>query len=165
MSSSASAAPSAFAIAKELYNRSPGLSKLRLHKLLFFIQAEHLAWYGNPAFPETIEAWEIGPVVADIWHDWPGRGERSRSIPQDLDNVMRSVVVRFRGKSGKELVALVREEGPWVDVTEGGTVVANQVITHEAMREYALRLPKELEPLREALKDHPRDRPFVADPH
>lgn len=164
MSSSTNAVSSAFAIAKELYSRIPRLSKLNLHKLLFFIQAEHLAWYGTPAFTEGIEAWENGPVVADVWHDRPSRGARSRCIPQDLDNVMRSVVARFRARRGKDLVALVHVEGPWVEVTEGGTVIGNQIITHEAMREYALRLPKELEPLREALKDHPRDRQFVADP-
>ncbi len=164
MTSSTSAASSAFAIANELLNRNPRLSKLKLHKLLFFIQAEHLAWYGHPAFPESIEAWKNGPVVADVWHDMASRGARSRSIPQSLDDVMRSVAARFRGKSGKDLVALVHEEGPWVDVTEGGTVVENQIITHEAMREYAQRLPKELVPIREALKDHPRDRTFVADP-
>lgn len=163
MSISAGAASSAFAIADELLNRNPRLSKLKLHKLLFFIQAEHLAWYGAPAFPESIEAWKNGPVVADVWHDRPSKGARSRSIPQDLDDVMRSVVARFRGKSGKDLVALVHEEGPWVEVTEGGTVVANQIIPHEAMREYAKRLPKELEPIRDALKDHPRGRKFVAD--
>ncbi|WP_419927644.1 Panacea domain-containing protein [Candidatus Poriferisocius sp.] len=164
MSSSTNAGSSAFAIAKELYNRIPRLSKLNLHKLLFFIQAEHLAWYGNPAFTESIEAWENGPVVAEVWHDRPSRGARSRSIPQDLDNVMRSVVARFRGTRSNDLVALVHEEGPWVEATAGGTVIANQIITYEAMREYAQQLPKELEPLREALKDHPRDRPFVADP-
>lgn len=164
MSNSTSAASSAFAIADELLNRSRRLSKLKLHKLLFFIQAEHLAWYGAPAFSESIEAWKNGPVVADVWHDRPSRGARSRSIPQDLDDVMRSVVARFRGKSGKDLVALVHEEGPWVEVTKGGTVVANQIITHEAMRAYAQRLPKELEPVRDALKDHPRGRTFVADP-
>ncbi len=164
MSSSTNAASSAFAIAKELYSRSPRLSRLNLHGLLFFIQAEHLAWYGTPAFTESIEAWETGPVVAEVWHDRPSRGARSRSIPQGLDNVMRSVVARFRGNRVKDLVALVHEEGPWVEATEGGTVIANQIITHEAMREYAQQLPKELEPLREALKDHPRDRTFVADP-
>lgn len=164
MSNSTSAASSAFAIAKELYNRHPRLTKLKLHKLLFFIQAEHLAWYGAPAFSENIEAWENGPVVADVWRDRASKGARSRDIPQNLDNVMRSVVARFRGKSGKDLVALVHEEGPWVEVTEGGTVIANQIITHEAMRKYAQQLPKELEPVREALKDHPRDRAFVADP-
>ena len=37
MSISASAASSAFAIADELLNRNPRLSKLKLHKLLFFI--------------------------------------------------------------------------------------------------------------------------------
>lgn len=163
MSTSASAASSAFAIADELRNRNPRLSNLKLHKLLFFIQAEHLAWYSTPAFPESIEAWKNGPVVADVWHDRPSKGARSRSIPDDLDDVMRSVVARFRGKSGKDLVALVHEEGPWVEATKGGTVVKNQIITHEAMREHAMRLPKELEPIRDALKGHPRDRKFVAD--
>lgn len=167
MSDDTSAASNAFAIAGALRSRHRRLSKLKLHKLLFFIQSEHLAWYGIPAFPEEIEAWDNGPVVADLWHkekyEGVGTGDGGLGIPEDLDNVMKIVLARYRGMSGKDLVEIVHREGPWVDITKGGSDVANQTISHDAMRQYAAQLPEEHEAIRNALSKHPRNRPFAAD--
>ncbi len=163
MSHEAGAASSAFAISKELKRRRPRIRNLKLHKLLFFIQAEHLAWYGIPAFSENIEAWKKGPVVADVWRGKPAPGAESRDIPEQTNNVMTSVLARFAGKGGGDLVDLTHDAGPWVDVTDGGANINNQIITHEAMKRYAQQLPEEWQPLREALRDAPRDREFIAD--
>lgn len=163
MNHAPTAASSAFAIARELKRRRRKLRPLRLHKLLFFIQAEHLAWYGVPAFSEEIQAWKKGPVVADVWRKSPAPGAELLSIPESTGNVISSVLARFAGEGGSSLMDLTHEAGPWVDATNGGTDVNNQVITHEALREYALRLPEEWQPLREALNNTPRDHKFVAD--
>ncbi len=167
MSDKTNAASSALAVANALRSRHRRLSNLKLHKLLFFIQSEHLAWYGIPAFPEKIEAWDNGPVVADLWHkekrEGVGTFDGGPDVPEDLDNVIRLILARYRGMSGKDLVDIVHNEGPWVDITKGGTDIANQTIPHKAMRQYAAQLPEEHEDIRSALSEHPRNRPFVSD--
>ncbi|MCQ3815263.1 MAG: SocA family protein [Acidimicrobiia bacterium] len=63
--------------------RRPRIRKVRLHKLLYYVQGYHLAWQGEPAFPDDIEAWESGPVVASLWHAENCRGQgRSATRPR-----------------------------------------------------------------------------------
>ena len=166
MTKDMSASLSAFKIAGVLRSRHRRLRKVKLHKLLFFIQAEHLAWYGTPAFPEKIEAWKMGPVVASLWRR-EDRGQHStasqQDLPSGLESVIHAVLARYRGASGKDLSAITHNEGPWFEITDGGKEINNQEIPHDVMREYAQRLPEELEAVRGALEDHPRGRPFVAD--
>ena len=43
------------------------ISNLKLQKLLYLAQGFFLAIYGEPLFPEHIEAWTHGPVVPEIY--------------------------------------------------------------------------------------------------
>lgn len=45
------------------------LTNLKLQKLLYFAQVEHLKKYGKPLFSDPIEAWKYGPVVKSVY-DW-----------------------------------------------------------------------------------------------
>src|SRR5438132_1055687 len=42
------------------------LRQMKLHKLLYFVQAGSLSWFGAPAFEEPIEAWIYGPVTRRV---------------------------------------------------------------------------------------------------
>ena len=42
-------------------------SRLKLLKLLYYVQGYHLAMFGTPIFDEKIEAWLHGPVVPEVW--------------------------------------------------------------------------------------------------
>lgn len=42
-------------------------SRLKLLKLLYYVQGYHLAMFGTPIFGEKIEAWLHGPVVPEVW--------------------------------------------------------------------------------------------------
>ena len=46
------------------------MTNLRINKMLYFSQGMHLAKEGQPLFPNEIEAWPLGPVVADIYHKY-----------------------------------------------------------------------------------------------
>lgn len=54
-------------IAAALRERLPGIGSMKLHKLLYYCQGIHLAHVGEPVFPETISAWDMGPVVGSLW--------------------------------------------------------------------------------------------------
>lgn len=120
-------------VASELRRRLPGLGAVKLHKLLYYCQGWHLAWTGEPMFRESIEAWDVGPVVADLWHD-EDKGRRA-SAPVPVDDSARAtinyVVARYGQLTGRDLVHLTHAEAPWRDASENGQ--PNPVISSEAM--------------------------------
>ena len=40
---------------------------MKLQKLAFYSQAQHLAQYGSSLFPEDFEAWRGGPVAPELY--------------------------------------------------------------------------------------------------
>jgi len=57
------------------------LSNLKLQKLCYYAQGCHLAAEGSALFGETIEAWQHGPVVPDLYKIYKVYG--SGPIPRD----------------------------------------------------------------------------------
>lgn len=45
---------------------SEPMTAMKLHKLLYYCQGWHLAWYGQALFAERIEAWKHGPVLPQV---------------------------------------------------------------------------------------------------
>lgn len=56
----------------ELANKTPehDLTNLKIQKLLYYAQGRFLAATGSPLFDDKIEAWQYGPVVADVYHQF-----------------------------------------------------------------------------------------------
>jgi uncharacterized phage-associated protein len=106
---------SAHDVAAALRDRLPGLPKKKLHKLLYYCQGHHLAQFDEPLFAETISAWDMGPVVGQLWKE-EKTGERQRA-PHRLDeaqlNTIGYVVSRYGGLSGRDLENLTHSEMPW----------------------------------------------------
>ncbi|WP_033916605.1 Panacea domain-containing protein [Campylobacter sputorum] len=42
-------------------------SRLKLLKLLYYVQGYHLAMFNAPLFNDKIEAWLHGPVIPEVW--------------------------------------------------------------------------------------------------
>jgi len=58
------------------------LSHLRLQKLLFYVQGWSLAKRNAPMFPDKIEAWAHGPVVAKLFPTFADY--KSDTIPSEI---------------------------------------------------------------------------------
>lgn len=156
---------SAAAVATEIRRRRPRIGKAKLHKLLYYVQGYHLAWEGGPAFNDDIEAWERGPVVASLWHaEKHGVQVRPEPLPQSVNNIVTNVLCRFGNETGASLIAATHDEGPWLNATQGGTVVANQLISHQSLIDFFSIESPEVQRLREALDAVRDDSPFVPDP-
>lgn len=46
------------------------MTNMRVNKLLYFAQGVHLSQAGQPLFPDELEAWPFGPVVASVYHQY-----------------------------------------------------------------------------------------------
>jgi uncharacterized phage-associated protein len=110
---------SAQAIAAEIRRRLPGVPSKKLHKLLYYAQGHHAATFNEPLFSETISAWDMGPVVAQLW--WlENQRNPALSVPKvGLDeaelNTIGYVLSRYGKLSGSELERLTHTEAPWID--------------------------------------------------
>jgi uncharacterized phage-associated protein len=97
-----------------------GMTPLRLHKLLYYCQGWHLAWYGRPLFAERIEAWRYGPVVPDVYAQPWGQGrEVIPDVPatDDLSAAERGSVEQVWREYGRYSAHGLRDmthlERPW----------------------------------------------------
>jgi uncharacterized phage-associated protein len=54
------------------------LTPMKLQKLIFFAHGWHLALYDEPLIADPVEAWQFGPVVPTIYHEF--KHERSGAI-------------------------------------------------------------------------------------
>jgi uncharacterized phage-associated protein len=107
----------ASAVAAALRRRLPGLPTKKLHKLLYYCQGHHLAAFGQPLFAETISAWDMGPVVGQLWHAEKHDPRPDAEMPASLDeaalNTVGYVVSRYGALSGLDLENLTHAETPW----------------------------------------------------
>ncbi len=111
------AVASAHDVAAELRKRLPGLPTKKLHKLLYYCQGHHLATFGSPLFSETISAYDMGPLVGQLWHR--EKNGEAPPPPGDLHeaelNTIGYVVSRYGALTGGDLERLTHSEVPWLD--------------------------------------------------
>lgn len=120
-----------------------GVSNLRLQKLLYFVQAYYLAFTDShePCFSDVIEAWEFGPVVPQVYHEFKCYGSGniptinsyfdydenaiwsikripyvSNVIPENDKKIIQGVVEQFSNYSTSALVELTHKQKPWRSV-------------------------------------------------
>lgn len=129
---------SAFDVAAALRAESPGLPAVKLQKLLYYCQGHYLAWFSEPFFAEAIEAWDMGPVVADLW-----RAEnRGNPAPprQELGNrelnTVGYVLSRYGKLTGRDLEHLSHSEDPWRDANIDRRPRGAVRIEHDALIRY-----------------------------
>lgn len=120
---------------------------MKLQKLAFYSQAQHLAQYGSSLFPEDFEAWRGGPVAPELYalHRGmflirPGElvsGDSSALTDAERD-LIDGVCSALGGMTGAELSEQTHREDPWLHAREGlrASAPSDAVITQEAMRRY-----------------------------
>ena len=131
---------SAHDVAAELRRALPGVPVKKLHKLLYYCQGHHLAHFGEPLFREPIMAYDMGPLVANLW-----KAEKEglpAPSPEALDagqlNTVGYVVSRYGRLTGTDLERLTHNESPWQQADEtrpaGGSVRISQDTIKEFFR-------------------------------
>ena len=117
----------------------------KLQKLVYYSQAWHLAWDGEPIFTERIEAWADGPVCRELYDRHRGsftvdswRWGDPGNLSDSEHRTVRIVVDAYSRLSGRQLSRLTHEEAPWSDARAGLSpgVRSNIEITRDAMKRY-----------------------------
>lgn len=150
-------------VARHIINKSNAdgcpLSNLKLQKVLYFIQADFLVNTKEhlPCFENRIEAWDFGPVIPDVYHEFKRYGSswiptvetymdfsdgiwnsnrieyRDNVITREDKERIDAMVDECRRYSATQLVKITHNQKPWKNAYRRGY---NMEITIEAIKEY-----------------------------
>jgi uncharacterized phage-associated protein len=105
------------------------LSNLKLQKLLYYVQAWHLAVFERPLFSEKFQAWIHGPVIPELYDRY--RSYQWRNIDEaverpDLDDrtiaFIEEVLEEYAPLDARRLEYLIHREDPWIEARKGVAV-------------------------------------------
>jgi uncharacterized phage-associated protein len=68
-------------------NIDDGVSDMKLQKLLYFAQEASLRRRGRKLFDEDIEAWQYGPVIPAVYHEFKTFGRDPITIKRKLEDI------------------------------------------------------------------------------
>lgn len=129
---------SAHDVAAELRARQPGMPVKKLHKLLYYCQGHHLAVHGEPLFDDTIDAWDMGPVVAGLWraekHGTPT--PEPAELGEAALNTVGYTLSRYGALTGKDLENLTHSEDPWRNADNARQRGHSPRIEHDQIAQY-----------------------------
>lgn len=112
-------------VAAFILNRTGTVTTMKLHKLAYYAQTEHLVKHqGAPLFPEDFYAWRSGPVcpLLFILHrnkfiirpDGLPQGDPDRLSDEEKNLIIR-ICTALGHMTGAELSERVLSEDPWLD--------------------------------------------------
>lgn len=130
----------------QLANSIPddSIDNLKLNKLLYYAQGQALSVLGKPLFEDEIEAWELGPVVSNVYHTYKCWGnspinEANESFDERLLsaeelNLLVDVYSRYGKYTGIALKDMTHVDGaPWKNVYVRN---CNKVIPNDSIKDY-----------------------------
>ena len=131
----------ALEVAEYLIETLP-MDNLKLQKLLYYSQAVHLVLHDKFClFPDPIEAWDYGPVVPNVYHEYkrcgfdtiPCTNERPKLKLDEMKSID-IVINALKHMSGPELIDQTHREMPWRKAYRPGRL--NNTISVDSMYEY-----------------------------
>ena len=121
------------------HSKNREVSNLRLQKLLYFVQAKFLRETGKPCFLDTMEAWDFGPVVVSVYHEYKIYGGLditfSVQVPKiDSSSIMllNNILDYVADYPTWQLVDITHEQKPWIDARNN----IDKTITVDAMKSF-----------------------------
>ena len=112
------------------------LSNLKLQKLIYYAQGLHLIIHGEPLFNDKIVAWQYGPVVPDLYHQFKNYG--SQGIPADREfnpsiidkktkDFLDEIYEIFGQFSAVQLMRFAHEDKCWIDAGIGNEITLDSM--------------------------------------
>lgn len=117
------------------------LSNMKLQKLVYYAQGFYIAKFDRPLFNSTIEAWNYGPVIPDLYQEFKKYGKKPIKLNKKLDfskynnqvrEILDSVYVAFGQYSAWRLSQMTHDEPPWLV----GNKNPDKIISLDEMNKY-----------------------------
>jgi len=117
------------------------VSNLKLQKLLYYLQGFHLAVFDKELFSEDFEAWQYGPVVPEVYHNfkefgsWALEMKEENGIPElteEQEDLFFQVMTEYGQFNAVKLMEMTHEEEPW----KNAFVVPGSTIDKEALKSF-----------------------------
>lgn len=121
---------------------SNDVSNLKLQKLCYYAQGLLTAMRGKPLFSETVEAWDHGPVVPDLYHQYKKHRKSPIPVVAGFDEnqiaskdrqVLKDVYAFYGQFSPWRLREMSHKDKPWIDAYNDQD---DKEITTEALADY-----------------------------
>lgn len=134
-----------------LEDASIPLNILKLHKLLYYIQAWNLAFYDEEFFDEKFQAWINGPVSRTIYDRFAEsktmysavratdqKADISYDLSEDDIQHIENVLETYGSFTEAQLVTLTHREEPWQQARVGYNPdqQCENIISSELMKNY-----------------------------
>lgn len=139
-------------IIRRVRTAETSLNLLKLQKLMYYVQAWSLAFYGTPLFVGRFQAWVHGPVNRELYDRFAATKylysdiEISDCRPDFSDEQLTSdarmhidsVLDSYAGFTGDQLEQMTHQEKPWVDARKGFQPYerCERLIAEETMQSY-----------------------------
>jgi uncharacterized phage-associated protein len=137
------------------------LNVLKLHKLMYYIQAWHLAFNRGPFFPGRFQAWVHGPVNRELYDRY--KDSKNMYSPVDLQDIqpgfnpsqtladqerahIDAVLEVYANFTGDQLEEMTHREEPWLQARAGVAPSARSEnhLSEDVMQKfYSARLPQQ----------------------
>lgn len=142
------------AVARYIRHLDPNAHRMKLEKLLYYVQGWSLAWTGKPLFPEVAQAYKYGPVYGEVYGEdkyQNGAGITSADLTLLTDSdreLIRAVVDQYRSVSGWAMGRLTHEEKPWREARGDlpPEAPSKAAISHRSMMQHFSSVPEKDEP-------------------
>ncbi|MBO9483109.1 type II toxin-antitoxin system antitoxin SocA domain-containing protein [Salinisphaera sp. G21_0] len=111
------------------------ISNLKLQKLVYYAQGFSLAIFDHALFTNTIEAWQHGPVVPELYHRFKSFGSGAietpdefnpESLSADEQGLLDEVYDVYGQFSAWKLRNMTHDEPPWKDAAKNGELISQQ---------------------------------------
>ena len=134
-------------------------SNLKLQKILYFLQANHLVETAHPLFEDEIEAVDFGPIIWPVYKKYIAYG--AGSIPFDImkdskcwnlsiykkdQKIMNELLDELEPYSATNLLDIIHKQSPWKNAYYGpavykvnkntGKLERKTFISNESLYEY-----------------------------
>ncbi len=127
-------------LSEYILQRGGAMSHLKLQKLLFYVQALHLAYFEQPIITDDFEAWLHGPVSRTVFNqvkdlsvlhneimfdtnEWQ-KGYTpdiiiEGMVTEDQKELIDEVIDKYSTLTSSQLENLTHSEQPWIDARKG----------------------------------------------
>lgn len=107
------------------------ISNLKLQKLVYYAQGFHLAIHGTQLFEEPVLAWEHGPVVENLYHEYKQFGSQGIPMPANFNpevftkkqvELLNEVYEVYGQFSAWKLRNMTHSERPWIETPRNAAI-------------------------------------------